>query len=51
VNKAIASALNEIQNTSVRHLNNSLLKSEEADINLNDSINPQIDELLEKAIF
>ncbi|MCP6720065.1 MAG: hypothetical protein KJI72_01920 [Patescibacteria group bacterium] len=51
VNQAIASALNEIQNTYPRHLNNSLLESEEAGINLDESINPYIDELLEKAIF
>ncbi len=51
MNQAIVSALNEIQNTHPSHLNNSLLKSEEADIYLDESINPRIDELLEKAIF
>jgi len=51
VNQVIASALSEIENTSVRHLNNSLLESEEVNIKLDESINPYIDELLERAIF
>ena len=51
VNQAIVSALNEIQNTHPSHLNNSLLESEEADIYLDESINPRIDKLLERAIF
>lgn len=51
MNQVIVSALNEIQNTHPSHLNNSLLKSEEADIYLDESINPRIDKLLEKVIF
>ena len=50
-NQAIASALDEIQNTSVRHLNNSLIRSEEENIKLDEATNPYIDELLNSVIF
>ncbi len=50
-NQTIASALNEIENTNVKHLNSSLLQDEADNINLNDSTNPEIDALLETVIF
>ncbi len=49
-NLAIASALTEIENTSVKHLNQTLLESEEENINLEGSVNPEIDELLNAVI-
>ena len=49
-NKTIASALNEIENTSVKHLNNSLLQNEAGNLEFQDSTNPEIDMLLETVI-
>jgi predicted metalloprotease len=50
-NQAIVSALNEIENTNVKHLNDSLLRGEAESIELDDSTNPEIDALLETVIF
>lgn len=50
-NETLVSALNEIENTNVKHLNNSLLQSEAEGINLHDSTNPEIDAMLETVIF
>ncbi len=50
-NQTIASALNEIKDTNVRHLNSFLLESEEESITIEESTNPEIDVLLEKVIF
>jgi hypothetical protein len=50
-NATIASALNEIENTEVKHLNNSRLQGEAENIRLEDSTNPQIDSMLETVIF
>jgi hypothetical protein len=49
-NQTIASALNEITNTKTRHLSNALLQNEEDGLNLNDSTNPQIDNLLNQVV-
>lgn len=51
INQTIASALNEISDNDVRHLNQSLLETEQNDINLDDSANPEIDNLLNQIIF
>jgi hypothetical protein len=51
-NQTIASALNEIENTNVKHLNNSLITKEEADIlEIESATNPEIDTLLDTVIF
>ena len=50
-NQAIASALGEITNTSVKHLNQTLLESEEESIDVQKSTNPEIDDLLNSVIF
>ncbi len=50
-NQTIVSALNEIENTNVKHMNDSLLRDEADNINLDDSTNPEIDALLETVIF
>lgn len=50
-NQAIASALNEIQDTNVKHLNQSLLESEEDSFNLQNTTDPRIDEMLRSVIF
>jgi len=49
-NAAIASALSEIQNTSVKHLNQTLLEGEEETINVEGAMNPAIDKMLESVI-
>lgn len=49
-NQTIASALTEVENTSVQHLNGARLREEAGDIELDDSTNPEIDVLLEKVI-
>jgi len=49
-NLAIASALTEIENTSVKHLNQTLLESEKENINLEESVNPEINRMLEAII-
>ncbi len=51
INQTIASALNEISDNDVRHLNKSLLETEQNNINANDSFNPEIDKLLNQIIF
>ncbi len=53
VDQTIASALSEISNNSMRHLNQGVLQSEQNTINQNsgNTSNPQIDTLLNKVIF
>ncbi|MFH0712443.1 MAG: hypothetical protein V2A55_01090 [Candidatus Jorgensenbacteria bacterium] len=50
-NETIVSALQEIENTNVKHLNDSLLRGEAEGIHLDESTNPEIDALLETVIF
>lgn len=51
-NQTIASALSEISDNKVRHLNQDVLRSESGNLDLNsDGTNPQIDQLLDKVIF
>lgn len=52
INQTIASALNEIGDTNTKHLNSSILEKEKSDLlNVNQSQNPEIDQLLESVIF
>ncbi len=52
VNRTIASAISEISDNKVQHLNQSILKSESDSLNFDaNGTNPQIDELLNKVIF
>ena len=51
VNQTIASALNEISDDDIRHLNKSLFEFEKNNININDSANPEIERLLNEVLF
>lgn len=51
LNQTIASALNEISNNNIKHLNKSLLETEQNNVNINDSANPEIDQLLNEILF
>jgi len=50
-NQTIASALNEIENTNVKHMNNSLIEGEAESIGIESATNPEIDALLDTVIF
>ncbi|HXF44065.1 MAG TPA: hypothetical protein VNK70_01215 [Candidatus Paceibacterota bacterium] len=49
-NVAIASALSEIENTSVKHLNQTLLESEKETFDMKESVNPEIEKMLDAVI-
>ncbi|KKU91521.1 MAG: hypothetical protein UY23_C0001G0127 [Candidatus Jorgensenbacteria bacterium GW2011_GWA1_48_11] len=51
VNQAIASAISEIESNEARHLNPDVLKSEEQNLNINSTTDPQIDQLLKTIIL
>lgn len=51
MNQTVSSALNEVKSTNASHLNQSILQSENSVLELQDSINPEIDKLLEKVIL
>ncbi|MEK7464240.1 MAG: hypothetical protein AAB617_00475 [Patescibacteria group bacterium] len=45
-NQAISSALREIKDSKIKHLNSSLLESEDKEMNVGDATNADIDDLL-----
>lgn len=51
INQAIASALTEISDTQVKHLNQSVLQEENNNFNVPDDQNQKINDLLDKVIF
>lgn len=51
VNQVIASALTEISNTDIRHLNTKVLEAEQEKFNFESSQDKTIDELLNKVLF
>ena len=51
INQDIASALTEIGETNIKHLNRSLLEEEQNNIDFQDPSNPEINEMLNRIIF
>lgn len=51
INNTIASALSEISNDNIRHLNRELLEEEQGQIDFDYSNGDEIDELLDTVIF